>query len=71
MRLQTRFILFSRRSCSWPLALTGWYGVRPGYEDAVLDERVAIMAEQQRERIDWPTCAENLDWCVAGGPEKT
>jgi len=51
MRLQTRFILFLA-VILLAVGLTVWYGVRPGYEDAVLDERVTIMAEQQRERIE-------------------
>ncbi len=29
-----------------------WFGIRPGYEQAVLDERITIITEYQREKVD-------------------
>lgn len=51
MRLQTRFI-FLLGLLLVAVSATVWYGVRPGYEEAILAERITIVSEQQRERID-------------------
>jgi signal transduction histidine kinase len=51
MRLRTRFILLLGLILL-AVASTVWFGVRPGYESAILSERITIISEQQRERID-------------------
>ncbi|MCC5924963.1 MAG: HAMP domain-containing histidine kinase [Bacteroidetes bacterium] len=51
MHLQTRFILFIGIILT-AVAATVWFGIRPAYESAILAERITIISEQQRERIE-------------------
>lgn len=51
MRLSTRFLLLLG-FLFVGISLTVWFGVRPGYEEAILNERTTIISEQQRERIE-------------------
>lgn len=51
MRLSTRFFLLFIFVFTGVI-LTVWFGVRPSYEEAVVNERIVIASEHQREKIE-------------------
>ena len=51
MPLRTRFLLLLAFIFTGVSAVV-WYGVRPHYEKAILDERITIVSEHQRERAE-------------------
>lgn len=62
MRFSTRFLLLLGFLFVGVL-LAIWFGVRPNYEQAVLDERTTIVSEHQRERIE--LAQQRIDLWVA------
>jgi signal transduction histidine kinase len=51
MPLRTRFLLLLAFIFTG-VTLVVWYGLRPHYEQAILDERTTIVSEHQRERAE-------------------
>ncbi|MFW6348728.1 MAG: hypothetical protein ACOC2C_08995, partial [Cyclonatronaceae bacterium] len=51
MRLSTRFLLLLVFVFTG-VTLTVWFGVRPAYEEAVINERIVIASEHQREKLE-------------------
>lgn len=51
MRLSSRFLLLLLFVFTGVI-LTVWFGVRPSYEEAVINERIVIASEHQREKIE-------------------